>query len=293
MTPLIKTLFDLAEQVKLENTKGKEKIPTSDVFLRKMTIHFSRTEEEIKKFIVSLREAHYIFVINIVMPDPNLFVNSLDAYVYAEPGILTELKRFADGRIEQIYEGTFYKRKSAFQIVRELFPKIREYNNTPIGKAINEVVMLEEYNRLLASNPYEYSEVWKKERLYSIYQESDDEMIPVNPTDEGPVRAVDQVRDANANSSTNSKWGKTTSQFSVEFLVRIHFRKYEFETIRKLILTGRITKEHDLIYIRDTLKKMEGRTNIDHILKHYMNQMVELRRLAQAKLNIIRKPGVT
>jgi len=294
MTPLIKILLDLAEQVKLENTKGKEKIPSSDVFVKKMTVHFSRTEEEIKKFIVSLREAHYIFVINIVIPDANYFVNSLDAYVYAEQSLLADLKRYADGKIEQIYEGQFYKRKSAFQIVRELFPKIREFNNSPLGKAINEVVMLEEYNRLLSSNPYEYSEAWKKERLFAIYHEvEDDTLIPTNPTDDNPLRAVDQMKDGGVTTSPNSKWGKTTNQFSVDFLVRIHFRKYEFETVRKLILTGRITKESDLIYIRDTLRKMEGRTNIDHLLKHYMNQMVDLRRLAQAKINIIRKATET
>lgn len=283
MSPTIKTILDMAEQIKIENTKSKDKIPSSDTFVKRMSAYLSRTDEEVRKFLNDLRDCHYIFLINIVQPELNTNIQSIDAYVYAEPSILTELKRFADKKLETLYEGTFYKRKSAFQIIRELFTKVKEYNNTPFGRAINEAVMIEEYHRLITSNPYEFTETWKKEKLYRLYEEEEVEETKTS------LRAVDQAKKIVEGVNPNSRWGKAVNQFSIEFLVRIHFRKYEFDVIKKLVLSGKINKEADLKYIRDTLKMMETRLDEDTALRRYLNEMIDLRRLAQGKLNLLRK----
>ncbi|MBE7413239.1 MAG: hypothetical protein L6Q54_07650 [Leptospiraceae bacterium] len=282
MSPTVKVILELAEQVKIENSKNKDKIPSSDTFIRKMSTYFSRTDDEILKYFNDLKECHYIFIINVVQGDGK--IKSVDAYVFADIGILTSLKEFADKNLESLYEGMFYKRKSASMIIRELFTKVKEYNNTPLGRAINEAVMTEEYHRLITSNPYEFTDAWRKEKLFKIYDDEEEEGVNEKPT----PRAVDQIKKDVASVNPNSKWGKAINQFSVEFLVRIHFRKYEFEVIKKLVLNGKINSEVDLKYIRDTLKLMETRTEVDTVLKRYVNEMVELRRLVQGKLNILK-----
>ncbi|WCL48847.1 hypothetical protein [Leptospira sp. GIMC2001] len=289
----IKTAIELADMIKEENLNGRDKIPNTETHIKIWCSHFARDEKDIRKILDDLKEAKYIFVVNIVMPDPNLYLPAANSFVYTEIGILNDLKRFADNRLEKIYESTFYKRKSPFQITRELFPKIKEFNNTPMGKAINESVMIDEYIRVLTNSAFEYTPERKLAALKEIYSdESADDIPDVEAQTVQNVRAVDQVK-AKENEPENTQWKKITNNFPVDFLVRIHFRKYEFEVVKKLITQGKIRTEDDLKYIRDTLQTMEGRTVQDPILKRHMNEMVELRRLAQAKLNFLRTRSKT
>lgn len=93
-----------------------------------------------------------------------------------------------------------------------------------------------------------------------------------------------------ANLNPNSPWGRMVSKFSIEFLLRVHLRKCEFETVRKLITSGKVTDEVNLRLIRDSLLKMEKNINVDKVLASYLEEMIELRRLAQRKLNAVSKP---
>ncbi|TGN14379.1 hypothetical protein [Leptospira ilyithenensis] len=293
MAGTIKVALELADAIKKENLEGKDKIPTSETFLRIWAGHFSRSEEEIRKVLSSLKESHYIFIINIVAPDPNLFVYGEEAYLCADISILNDLKKSAEDTLEKLYESSNYKRKSAFQITRELFPKIKEYNNTPLGRSINLVVMLEEYSRILNTANFEYTDQWKRNQLQEVYRDemnAVDEMAPfLNAREqEAGKRAVDQIREA-PKEKVDQNWVKATQAFSVEFLVRVHFRKYEFDVIKKLIQSGKLKEEKDIKLVRDTLQVMEGRTGQDRLLKRYEADMIELRRYCQAKLNMMRQ----
>ncbi|GBF49876.1 hypothetical protein LPTSP4_13960 [Leptospira ryugenii] len=290
MAGTIKVALELVDSIRKQNIETKDKIPGSDTFLRVWAAQFSRTEDEIRKILYNLRESHYIFIINTVAPDPNLFVYGEEVYMIAEHEILTELKRDADTSLERIYESSNYKRKSSFQISRELFPRIKEYNNTPLGRAINLVVMLEEYLRILSSTSYEYTEQWRKQKLQELYasESTTEEISSAFSQATETKRAVDIMKESGKEKQDPS-WSKATQSFTVEFLLRVHFRKYEFDIIKKLIQTGKISQEKELKFIRDTLNLMETRTNEDRILKRYMEEMIELRRYCQAKLNIMRQ----
>ncbi|MDZ4727787.1 MAG: hypothetical protein SH817_16635 [Leptospira sp.] len=291
MAGSIKVALELAESIKKENTESKDKIPGSDTFVRVWSSHFSRSEDEIRKLLLALRDSHYIFIISIVAPDPNLFVYGEEVYVTTEIAIINDLKREAEQNLERLYESSNYKRKSSFQISRELFPKIKEYNNTPLGRAINIVVMLEEYSRILTSTGFEYTDQWKRNKLQEIYSSEDgaiEEMAATTNTFSDTKRAADQIKEV-VKEKIDPSWSKATQNFSVEFLLRVHFRKYEFDVIRKLIQTGKIKDEKELKYVRDTIMLMETRTNEDRILKRYQEDMIELRRYTQAKLNMLRQ----
>ena len=162
----IKILQDIANQIKEENARGRERIPTSESLIKRMMTLHSKSAEDIKFYLEQLKDLHYIFIINIVASDPALFVQGVDSYVYADQNILSELKHYTEQRLTQVYENTYYKRKSGFQIIRELLPKVKEFNNTQLGRCMNEAIMLDEYIRLIATNAFEYTDSWRKEKLY-------------------------------------------------------------------------------------------------------------------------------
>ncbi|HMV43633.1 MAG TPA: hypothetical protein PKD50_13915, partial [Leptospiraceae bacterium] len=98
-----------------------------------------------------------------------------------------------------------------------------------------------------------------------------------------------QSTDRRVQDSGNSKWAKAVNQFSIRFLIRIHFRKYEFDVVKRLVLTSKISMLDDLIYIRNTLKDLEKQLDKDTILKYHLDKIIELRRITQAKINNLRK----
>ncbi|TGN17872.1 hypothetical protein [Leptospira idonii] len=293
MAGSIKACLELADSIKKENLEGREKIPTSDTHLRIWAGQFGRSEEDVRKLLNALKDSHYIFVVNIVAPDPNLFVYGEEAYFYTDNSIVGELKRNAEETLEKLYESSNYKRKSSFQITRELFPKIKEFNNTPLGRAINLVVMLEEYSRILTTSSFEYTDQWRRNKLQEIFRDeanSVDEMAPyLNQREQdASKRATDQLKEA-PKEKIDQNWVKATQNFSAEFLIRVHFRKYEFDVIKKLIQTGKLKEEKDLKFVRDTLQTMEGRMSEDGLLRRYAEEMTDLRRYCQAKLNMLRQ----
>jgi hypothetical protein len=289
MGKMVKTAIELAEMIKTENVGGKERLPNTETHMKHWCAHFAMDEKAIRKILDMLRDSHYIFIINIVLPDPNLYLSSIDSYAYAELTLLNDLKRYSELRLEKTYESTFYKKKSPFQIIRELFPKIRDFNNSAIGKGLNESVMLDEFIRVITNSSFEFTDQWKSNKLRELYAEGEDDVAPNAEVElEAKVRAMDQAVGKEYIENPNSSWSKITHNFPVDFLVRIHFRKYDFETEKKLIQRGKINSETDLKYIRDTLQLMEGRINQDTILFRHVHEMVDLRRLAQMKLNNLR-----
>ncbi|MBP9885436.1 MAG: hypothetical protein KBF93_04020, partial [Leptospiraceae bacterium] len=283
----IKILQDIANQIKEENARGRERIPTSESLIKRMMTLHSKSAEDIKFYLEQLKDLHYIFIINIVASDPALFVQGVDSYVYADQNILNELKHYTEQRLTQIYENTYYKRKSGFQIIRELLPKVKEFNNTQLGRCMNEAIMLDEYIRLIATNAFEYTDSWRKEKLYKLYR--DEESSYETEYEDENSSGYQSTSERRYMDPGNSKWSKAVNQFSIRFLIRIHFRKYEFDVVKKLVQTSKISMLDDLVYIRDLLKDLERQLDKDTILKYHLDKIVELRRITQAKINVLRK----
>lgn len=309
-TPL-EIALELSEEIKKINLQEDNRIPSSDTFLKEMMAFFSREANQIRESLELLRQARYIFIIKIVLPEPAKNSRDqdqgVDAYVFADLKIVNDLKGYAEKKLEKAYEATYYKRKSPFQITRELFPKIKEHNNTPLGRFINISVMLEEYQRVLTSAPNEYDDNRRRNLLSELLEKAgtpvavardipDYEISPLGGSgipgsQTGFKRAADAVSANDAGFNPKSPWSRLTSKFSVEFLVRIHLRKYEFDTVRKLILSGKLASFEDLKFVRDSIQKMESHMHLDGLLQNYTNDMTELRRLAQKKMNVLK--GIT
>lgn len=309
MASQLEIALELAEEIKKINQQEDNRIPTSDSFLKDMIAFFSRDMHEIRQVLDMLREARYIFIIKIVLPEQSKNSRDqdqgVDAYIYADLRIVTELKGFAEKKLEKAYEATYYKRKSPFQITRELFPKIKEHNNTPLGRFINIAVMLEEYQRVLTAAPNEYDDNRRRNLLSELLERNgapvtvardipDYEITSLGGGAGSPLgfkRAADAVASNEVTFNPKSPWSRLTSKFSAEFLIRIHLRKYEFDTVRKLILGGKLVNYDDLKYVRDSIQTMENHIHLDPILQNFTEEMTELRRLAQKKMNILK--GIT
>ncbi|EMY76682.1 hypothetical protein LEP1GSC060_0307 [Leptospira weilii serovar Ranarum str. ICFT] len=307
MSALSEIALQIASEIRKVNLREDQKIPTSDTFLKELMGLFSREPDELRNILEALRAAKIIFVIKIVMPEEKSSRMSdpgVDAYAYADLKILNDLKYYSEKKLERLYEATYYKKKSPSTITRELFPKIRELNNTPIGRMVNIAVMLEEYIRMMNNNPDDFQDDFRTHNMEDILVAKGDSPkegkdIPDGSFGSPPLsnsfgptlshRATDRM-ELPANLNPNSPWGRMVSKFSIEFLLRVHLRKCEFETVRKLITSGKIVDEENLRLIRDSLLKMEKNINVDKVLASYLDEMVELRRLTQRKLNLIAKP---
>ncbi|MBM9501387.1 hypothetical protein JWG44_14110 [Leptospira sp. 201903071] len=310
MKSLTDVALEIASEIKKINLQDDDKIPTSDTFVKELMALYSREPEDLRNIIEALREAKIVFVIKIVLPEERASKMNdpgVDAYAYADLKILTDLKYFAEKKLERLYEATYYKKKSPSLIARELFPKIRELNNTPIGRIVNIAVMLEEFIRMMNNNPNDFLEEFRIQALEEILvskgsspSEGKDIVEDSSPTSSfsssfSPVpsqRATDRMEEQLNNVNPNSPWGRMVSKFSVDFLLRVHLRKCEFETIRKLIITGKVAEAEQLRLVRDSLLKMEKNIHVDTVLASYLEEMVELRRLTQRKLNLLGKSKI-
>lgn len=300
MSALSEVALQIASEIRKVNLREDQRIPTSDTFIKELMSLFSREPDELRNILETLRTAKIIFIIKIVLPDDKASkINEpgVDAYAYADLKILNDLKYYSEKKLERLYEATYYKKKSPSTITRELFPKIRELNNTPIGRMVNIAVMLEEYIRMMNNNPNDFQEEFRSQAMEDLLlSKGDTSEAPVRQTplsnSFGPSlfqRATDRM-EIPTNINPNSPWGRMVSKFSTDFLLRVHLRKCEFETVRKLITSGKITSEENLRLIRDSLLKMEKNVNVDKVLASYLDEMTELRRLTQRKLNSIAKP---
>lgn len=112
------------------------------------------------------------------------------------------------------------------------------------------------------------------------------EIIP--SSDKASMRAVDSPELKKLQEMDKSgQWGQAVEKYGAQFLLRVHLRKYEFDRVRWLIQTGKIAKEEDLRFIRDSIRKMESRYEQDPGLNRYKKQMSDVKRGAQLRLNKI------
>ena len=75
----------------------------------------------------------------------------------------------------------------------------------------------------------------------------------------------------------SGQWGRAVARYGVQFLLRIHFRKYEFQMIRSLLANNRIAAEKDLLFIKEAIGKMLLNTEKDTKLQVYIQDMEDIR----------------
>jgi len=275
----LKRLRDAAGKIRLLNQQdGRGRLPLGDtMYARHMTDIFS-SPEEMQQGLKMLEESHYLFRITLVAGSDLLRTRPTHAYVFADPVLMSQLREYAFKELELVYEYQLYRRKDARMIIRELEARRAEYNNTVIGRALNLAIELQNQEQFMTMRPNEFSFLWKETRLRSY----------VARIVEGDVvesrRAIDTVAAKLPNAEIGGEWGEMVRRYGVQFIARVHLRKYQFGRIKALIYEGKIKDERDLKFVHDTLATMETQTERDPNLKAHALEMVELRALIQQRL---------
>ncbi|MFN3604073.1 MAG: hypothetical protein ACK4UJ_05120 [Leptonema sp. (in: bacteria)] len=288
-------LLKIKDRIREVNLKiYEDPIPTSDIIYKNTLYDLVSSPDLANYYLKILIESNFIFVINLVKPDPILKISGIDGYVVTEKSVLESLLVEYKKRLEHIYELEKRKRKGAEVILRELMPKIKEYNNTTLGKVLNITIMLEQLIRVIEEEPEKYTEEAKTYLLRQLLPEERNIQIDYeieNEKNESTIvrekkRAID-TKEYKELSKMNlaGNWGKAVNKFGVQFLIRVHLRKHEYDIIKKLLFQKRIAKEEDLLFLRDSLRKMEENYYLDKEIRKYFNEIKELKRIVQLKLN--------
>jgi len=296
---LLDTLLRIRDRIKeINNNIYDEAIPTSDIIFRKYLNDLVYFEDMVSYYLKLLAESNFIFVIQIVKPDTILRISGIDGYVVAELDIIEKLLAVYNQRLVTIYEAEKRKLAGVETIIRELMPKVKELNNTPLGKVLNIYIMLEQFTRIIHERPDHFQDAYRISKLKQFipeedeFKESEEEHEKIQQVQERR-RAVDtEEYQQLSKMNLTGNWAKAVEQFGVQFLIRVHLRKYEFDVLKKLLLQKRIAREEDLIFLRDSLRKMEERSLFNPELKKYLNEIKELKRIVQIKINqfyLIRK----
>jgi hypothetical protein len=296
---LLDTLLRIRDRIKeINNNIYDEAIPTSDIIFRKYLNDLVYSEDMARYYLKLLTESNFIFVIQIVKPDTVLRIPGIDGYVVAELDIIEKLLAVYNQRLITIYEAEKRKLAGVETIIRELMPKVKELNNTPLGTVLNICIMLEQFTRIIHERPDHFQDAYRISKLKQFIPEEDEFKEPEEEHEkiqqvQERRRAVDtEEYQQLSKMNLTGNWAKAVEQFGVQFLIRVHLRKYEFDVLKKLLLQKRIAREEDLIFLRDSLRKMEERSLFNPELKKYLNEIKELKRIVQIKINqfyLIRK----
>lgn len=287
----------IREKNLFESEDLAEVIPRSDTLYRHMFSDICTSEADMFHYLDLLESAHYIFILTIHEPDEAHHLKGTDGYVIADEMLLEAVSDKSNRVLENVYASQKRQMKGSQAIIRELFHEIHSHKNTPLGEAMNLSIMITQFQEIIKETPHEYKDDWKEEKLNQLIRDISSkkeggeghEYEQKTEVDENATRrAIDTKEYLEAEKmNLNGVWGKAVERYGVQFLVRIHFRKHEFNEVRKLIKQKRIAREEDLRFIRDTLNIMEKRMEDTPSLKPFSREMAELRRLSQLKMNQI------
>lgn len=308
---LAATLEEIVTRIRNRNmTDSEVPLPYSDTIYKMMMSDIVESQDRLYYYLRILNEAHYIFILHITETDEIHNIKGLDGYVVAEEtSIITSLE-VSKKRLETVYEKEFRQRKTSNAIMHELFPQLSKYKNTPIGQAINSTMMLQQFLSIMKELPEKYTEAYKESKLNEIFpevsetrhepliaatevldEEDLDNRMGSDQSQSAPVdnrRAIDTPEYLEIEKmDLSGKWGDIVQRYGVQFLIRIHLRKNEYNDLKKLIRTNRIAREADLRFIRDSIRTMESRMDVTSPLWRYRTELADLRRIAQLRMNQI------
>lgn len=286
----------------LNTRRDRDPIPVAADLGPLLDQAFYRDRGRLQSVLDMLAESRHLIAFRLVEADPRMQVEAVMGYIVAEAEVVRELKAFIFERLEVAYERQFYRRRTAALIIQEMMQDIRKYNNSQIGRMLNAAVMLQQYDQLMGRGGHDYLPAAKEARLKELLQARDSERGESaaagaeassgagDPPKGDPRRATDTPSGLEAERmDLSGDWGRAVEKFGVEFLLRIHFRKNEFNKIKYLVNTRRVARESDLIFVRDTVRTLQSRAleKQDPELRRHITALQNLLSSVHVKLQMI------
>jgi hypothetical protein len=290
---------EVYEEIKKRNEKvDLRAVPHSDDLLKFITSSMGIDIELVRKLIRVLITSHKVFSMEIVAEDKSRNVPRVEGYVVADINVIRRLKSYYQHELMTEFEHQVHKRLLIHQILKEMLPILKSYNNTLLGQLTNKAIMLEEYERLLEKNFSEYTEEWQQVHLQEEMdqQELGPHVIKRGGTSatgngkkaagETPAnRAVDsQQYKEYMSKSKNYPLQRILRIYGLKFFVQVNLRKYQFEYLCKLVNDGQINRRADLMQLRELINTVKNNINSDLELKKYVEQLYDLERVVTHKI---------
>ena len=304
----LELLMDALGRIRKFNQEEREDpLPDTEGALVRILRDITVVREEREKILDELKQAGYIFVMELTHAQGENPESEVRGVLVAELTIVTRLLQFYRQSLEKLYEYEFFRRADTSSIIKDLTSKIERYKNTPMGRVLNIVIMLQQFEYLLTEHYDDYTPARKKSNLRELLggknweeEELDRAGAGAAETEAGSTQEAASPRGSSGGfgeqgtapawrravetpeykkiqeMDLSGNWGKAVAHYGVNFLLRIHFRKYEFQLVRKLVEQGRIARKEDLEYIRDTLVKIQGNISRDRKLKIFLSEIAQL-----------------
>ena len=294
-----KIIDDITQEIiRRNNEQGAQGIPHSDQLIKFMQSSMGIPSESAKLALRLLIESHRVLSIEIVAEDTKHDIDRVEGYIAADLRIIGQLKTYFQDILCQLYEKQFHKHLLIHQVIKELFPIIKNFNNTELGQIANKTIMLMEYERMIEKDYSQFSVDYQERKLVEISRR---EHFEYTPKIDVPMQAS-----LSGDSSAGQPSAETHSNFSraidsplyrefsekkdhypiqrilniygIDFFLKVNFRKYQFSAVRKLIEDRQITKRDDLLLLRKMLDTVKERIHSDRELEHYRNDIYALER---------------
>ena len=293
-------LINLVERINnYQVQKSNDPIPTVEEIYNIIAYASFDNIDEVKQAVALLVKSGYLFEIQTLDSHKKL----ADGFVVSSPGALMAVSNVIAKKLERQYSLSMKVAKSADNIILDQEDFLDK--NPMAFRYIKTYQRIKEYADKVASGDYRYSKAGCLNSLSRLLdgEESIDlsaeESLAKGPDSEEAVeeksakqhsRAVDVI-DQEQYSRVRERlaWSDATRIFDPQFLMRIHFRKYEFKMVFRLVYEGKVKEKKDLDYIEATLTKIEGNVERDPKLKDHLKEIQELKKLVSEQISKLRK----
>ena len=289
MSTISKTnLINLVERINnYQVQKSNDPIPTVEEIYNLIAYDSFDNIDKVKQAVALLVKSGYLFEIQTFDSHKKL----ADGFVVSSPGALMTVSSFIAKELERQYSISMKVAKSADNIISALEEEFLDKN--PSGRRyIQTYQRIKEYAAKIANGDYRYSKAGCLNSLSRLLdgKESLKGLGPEEAAEEKSAkqhsRAVDAIdQEQYGRVRERLAWSDATRIFDPQFLMRIHFRKYEFKMVFRLIYEGKVKEKKDLDYIEATLTKIEGNVEKDPKLKDHLKEIQELKKLVSEQIS--------
>lgn len=301
MSTISKTnLINLVERINnYQVQKSNDPITTVEEIYNVIAYDSFDDIDEVKKAIVLLVKSGYLFEIQTLDNHNKL----ADGFVVSSPGVLMAVSNVIAKKLERQYSISMKVVKSADNIILDQEEEFLDKNPRAL-RYIKTYQRIKEYVAKVANGDYRYSKAGCLNSLSRLLdgeesidlsaEELNSESLTRGPGSEEAVekksakkysRAVDAIdQEQYGRIRERLTWSDATKIFDPQFLMRIHFRKYEFKMVFRLIYEGKVKEKKDLDYIEATLTKIEGNVDKDPKLKDHLKEIQELKKFVSEQI---------
>jgi len=288
-------LYNIYEEIfRLNLLPDDTSIPVSGVFIEKISAKFGLIPFNVPELLKALENSRMIFSFDIVVENRMKRVRGLKGYVITKGDIIRSLKTIYSERFMELYTIEFNKKIPVEKALHDVFTRLNEYNNTPLGKLCYTAIGLEDCGKKLQSNILNYSEKNQQKLLEAEVERIRDMGFFVK--EETADDAGDESRGKNRRSTDRTRFQelsaytdkysveKTLAVYGINLYARICFREYQFSFIAQLIEDD-IFKQADLRAIKNLLQSVRANSDRDQNLQNYA---AEINRIQKALNNKIK-----